>query len=77
VNIFPGRRRRALELRVSERLLLTESSAMAFWVTTWSALIYLWLESMLHAPRLSMGFVVLYGLLARALLNGVVSRRLR
>jgi len=59
-----------------ERLLYTESSALAFWVVIATALIYLWLEPVLHAPRLSMAFVVLYGLLARALLTKIGSRRL-
>ena len=76
IALIVGELRRVHASEGVERLLYTESSALAFWVVIATALIYGWLEPVLHAPRLSMVFVVLYGLLARALLTKIGSRRL-
>ena len=76
IALIVGELRRVHASEGVERLLYTESNALAFWVVIATALIYLWLESMLHAPRLSMAFVVIYGVLARALLTRIGSRRL-
>lgn len=62
IALIAGELRRVRASEGVERLLYTKSSALA-------------LEPVLDAPRLSMAFV-LYGLLARALLTKIGSRRL-
>jgi hypothetical protein len=60
IALIVGESRRVHTSERVERLLYTESSALAFWVVIATALIYLWLEPVLHAPRRSMACVVLF-----------------
>ncbi len=70
--------RRAIKAREGvERVILTEATSMAFYLTTLTALAYGFLESWAGAPRLSMFWVYFFGMAAWALFSATMSRSYR
>ena len=70
VRIRSGRRSRELE-----RLLFSESSSIAFFVTVLGAVSYALLETWIDAPRVSMWFVWSFGMVAWGIASAIFRRR--
>ena len=60
-----------------ERVVLTEATSMAFYLTTLTALAYGFLESWARAPHLSMLWVYFFGMAAWTVFSATMSRSYR